>query len=152
MTQNYIGTKQIVAWEQDSPKKVKVCGIDCHKDGIDCNGYCTGKVDRAPAHPAEPGYAVKYPDGYISWSPKDVFEAAYLPMGHIDHLPPHQQRVIGEKVQLDDKIEKLAAFSYTEQYKALSDEKRCLLCDQHAAMMQYADILGQRIAAFKVAP
>lgn len=28
-----------------------------------------------------PGYAVKYPDGYQSWSPKDVFEAAYLPMG-----------------------------------------------------------------------
>ena len=27
-----------------------------------------------------PGYAVKYPDGYISWSPKDVFEAAYFPI------------------------------------------------------------------------
>ena len=27
------------------------------------------------------GYAVKYPDGYVSWSPKDVFEASYLPMG-----------------------------------------------------------------------
>ena len=27
------------------------------------------------------GYAVKYPDGYISWSPKATFEAAYLPMG-----------------------------------------------------------------------
>jgi len=27
------------------------------------------------------GYAVKYPDGYTSWAPKDVFEAAYLPMG-----------------------------------------------------------------------
>lgn len=27
------------------------------------------------------GYAVKYPDGYTSWSPKDVFESAYLPMG-----------------------------------------------------------------------
>lgn len=25
----------------------------------------------------KPGYAVKYADGYISWSPKDVFEAAY---------------------------------------------------------------------------
>ncbi|MEN6536664.1 MAG: DUF2829 domain-containing protein [Bryobacteraceae bacterium] len=25
----------------------------------------------------KPGYAVKYPDGYISWSPKDVFDAAY---------------------------------------------------------------------------
>lgn len=29
----------------------------------------------------KPGYAVKYPDGYISWSPKDVFESAYFPMG-----------------------------------------------------------------------
>ena len=29
----------------------------------------------------EPGYVVQYPDGYVSWSPKDVFEAAYLPMG-----------------------------------------------------------------------
>lgn len=26
------------------------------------------------------GYAVKYADGYISWSPKDVFEAAYQPI------------------------------------------------------------------------
>lgn len=24
-----------------------------------------------------PGYAVQYPDGYTSWSPADVFEAAY---------------------------------------------------------------------------
>lgn len=30
----------------------------------------------------KPGYAVKYPDGYMSWSPKDTFEAAYLPQGH----------------------------------------------------------------------
>jgi hypothetical protein len=27
------------------------------------------------------GYSVKYPDGYVSWSPKNVFESAYLPMG-----------------------------------------------------------------------
>lgn len=26
-----------------------------------------------------PGYLVRYPDGYKSWSPKDVFEEAYLP-------------------------------------------------------------------------
>ncbi len=26
---------------------------------------------------AEGGYAVRYPDGYMSWSPKDVFEEAY---------------------------------------------------------------------------
>lgn len=23
------------------------------------------------------GYAVKYPDGYVSWSPKETFEKAY---------------------------------------------------------------------------
>ena len=27
------------------------------------------------------GYAVIYPDGYKSWSPKEVFESAYLEMG-----------------------------------------------------------------------
>lgn len=29
--------------------------------------------------PDEPGYRVRYPDGYESWSPKDVFEEAYRP-------------------------------------------------------------------------
>ena len=50
MTQNYIGVKQVLAWEQE-------------KDGKE-------------------GYAVKYLDGYISWSPKDIFESAYYPQGH----------------------------------------------------------------------
>jgi hypothetical protein len=26
------------------------------------------------------GYEVKYPDGYVSWSPKGVFEKAYRPL------------------------------------------------------------------------
>lgn len=29
----------------------------------------------------KPGYGVKYSDDYASWSPKDVFERSYLPMG-----------------------------------------------------------------------
>lgn len=28
----------------------------------------------------DPGYKVRYEDGYESWSPKDVFEKAYLPI------------------------------------------------------------------------
>ena len=28
---------------------------------------------------AERGYKVRYPDGYMSWSPKNVFEEAYMP-------------------------------------------------------------------------
>lgn len=30
-----------------------------------------------PSTKEEEGYAVRYPDGYLSWSPKSVFEEAY---------------------------------------------------------------------------
>lgn len=32
------------------------------------------------AHPDDMGYEVTYPDGYKSWSPKDVADAAYYPL------------------------------------------------------------------------
>lgn len=55
----YIGTKMIKArpmsrFEAETYHGVKVGG---EKEGA--------------------GYLVKYPDGYLSWSPKDVFEKAY---------------------------------------------------------------------------
>lgn len=34
----------------------------------------------ADENQADEGYLVKYSDSYVSWSPKDVFEKAYLPM------------------------------------------------------------------------
>jgi hypothetical protein len=116
MTQHYIGTKQITAWEQE-------------KDGAQ-------------------GYAVKYADGYTSWSPKDVFEAAYLPMGHVGHLAPHQQRVVGEKVQLDDKIAKLHGFTATDTFASLPEDERKILDRQIDAMTAYTLILARRIAEF----
>ena len=33
---------------------------------------------------AEEGYAVRYPDGYMSWSPKEVFEEAYSPTDNLN--------------------------------------------------------------------
>lgn len=36
---------------------------------------CAWEQNRDGTH----GYAVKYADGYISWSPKDVFEESYQP-------------------------------------------------------------------------
>ena len=35
----------------------------------------------------EYGYVVKYPDGYTSWSPKDIFEKAYLQVDDNKDLP-----------------------------------------------------------------
>lgn len=102
----------------------------------------------------QPGYAVQYPDGYTSWSPKDVFEAAYLPMGHVDDLEPHKQRVVGEKVQLDDKIAKLAAFVGGKVFAGLPDAEQERLTVQLGAMREYSEILGHRIAgtALEVEP
>lgn len=40
----------------------------------------------ADENPADEGYLVKYSDSYVSWSPKDVFEKAYLPMTVNEHL------------------------------------------------------------------
>lgn len=35
----------------------------------------------------EYGYVIKYPDGYTSWSPKDVFEKVYLQVDDNKELP-----------------------------------------------------------------
>lgn len=42
-------------------------------------GECFEGLDMLSAEEAaRDGYRVRYSDGYVSWSPKDVFEAAYL--------------------------------------------------------------------------
>ncbi len=91
------------------------------------------------------GYAVKYADGYTSWSPKDVFEAAYLPLGHIQNLPQHVQRMVGELAQLNDKIEKLNTFLEGERFNALPEDDHSLLKTQGSAMVAYANALTVRV-------
>lgn len=62
--------------------------------------------------------------------------------------PPHQMRVIEERIQLDDKIKNLAAFFSTETYKGLDPAEQERLTTQLGAMNEYSDILAQRIVAF----
>lgn len=45
---------------------------------------------------AKVGYKIEYPDGYISWSPKDVFEKAYMKLEDNKELPSGVS--IGEKM------------------------------------------------------
>ncbi|WP_288075957.1 hypothetical protein [Pseudomonas sp.] len=107
--------------------------------------------------PEDDGYLVEYTDGgqpnhpehegYISWSPKQQFEAAYLKLGTIGHMYPHEQRVVGELVQLSIAREKLGAFLASG--RVLEDGHLPLLMQQHEVMGLYADILRQRIALFK---
>ena len=70
----YIGTKIIQAEPMD-----------------DCTFLSTvKKQDVTNKYPRE-GYKVRYPDGYLSWSPKSVFENAYREISNDEWgliLPP----------------------------------------------------------------
>lgn len=64
-------------------------------------------------------------------------------------LAPHQQRVVDEKTELDDKIVKLRAFmSNNKIYGELEQVDRLLLQAQANAMERYSELLGKRIARF----
>lgn len=43
----------------------------------ECTFLRTVKKEDVSNRETRPGYRVTYPDGYVSWSPKDVFENAY---------------------------------------------------------------------------
>ena len=59
--ETYIGTKIIQAEPMD-----ECTFLDMHK-GKTCE----------EGTPSRAGYKVVYPDGYVSWSPKETFEIAY---------------------------------------------------------------------------
>jgi len=61
---------------------------------------------------------------------------------------PHQQRVVDEKAELDERLAKLVAFTKTPIFGGLDSAERDRLGQQAATMAMYSDILGDRIAAF----
>lgn len=105
------------------------------------------------------GYLVEYHDGgqanttsyagYVSWSPKEQFEKAHLPIGDVKGMPPHQQRVVAELAELNEKLTKLLAFFQSPIFGGLHEVERDRLQNQARFMDGYAAILQQRVAAFK---
>lgn len=93
----------------------------------------------ANENPADEGYKVVYPDGYVSWCPKAQFEAA----GHLVETPI--DRMIFEQDELQDRLSKLCAFMETEKFLSLTPANRILLERQKAAMIEYRDVLDVRI-------
>lgn len=63
-------------------------------------------------------------------------------------LKPHQQRVVTEKAELDEKLKKLTDFFGTEIFADLDDAEMDRLQRQAGAMESYSCILGERVAAF----
>lgn len=115
------------------------------------------------AHPDDMGYEVTYPDGYKSWTPKDVADAAYYPLSenndgtkilkedvenfitNVDKYPSHIQRVITEYEELNDKIDKLNTFINGPIFRKLNAEERNDMACQLTSMRNYSDILLSRL-------
>ena len=63
-------------------------------------------------------------------------------------MKAHEDRVILEKKELDEKREKLLAFFNTDIFRHLDQAEKDRLRIQHSVMGVYAEILFCRIAAF----
>jgi hypothetical protein len=63
-------------------------------------------------------------------------------------MAPHQERVVTEKAELDDKRAKLDIFLGTKFFAGLDIAERERLHRQADIMSAYSDVLGERIAAF----
>ncbi len=63
-------------------------------------------------------------------------------------LEPHQQRVVDEKRELDERIAKLHAFQSNPIFKSLPPAEIGRLYRQENAMREYSAVLAERIQAF----
>lgn len=86
------------------------------------------------------GYKVEYEDGYISWSPKEVFEKAYK------LAETFQDRLQIEECELNDKINKLHHFMQGEKFAALNEVQRNYMSEQYSIMVKYQAVLKKRIS------
>ena len=98
------------------------------------------QAGRMPVEGKE-GYIVKYSDNYISWSPKEVFDAAY----EVEETP--LDRLYIERKELDDKFCKLCTLIGKKDFAEVikDEEMRTLLRLQQHYMGEYLSILNVRI-------
>lgn len=61
-------------------------------------------------------------------------------------MQPHQERVVQEKQELDERLFKLRLFMEKAAFKELDIREKSLLTLQAQVMHNYSDILAERIA------
>lgn len=122
----YTGTKTVKACPMSLGEAEKVLGR---------------KIDTSAVENREEseGFLVEYEDGYRSWSPKEVFDK------HYRVSETHLDRMIIEKDEVEARYLAGRKFSFTQQFRNLSEPKRKLLKEQLNAMEAYLYILSRRI-------
>ncbi len=63
---------------------------------------------------------------------------------------PHQERVVKEQTELQEKLDKLYAFTVGDLFKTVPEVEQKLLNRQMQYMIEYNGILLERIELFKV--
>lgn len=122
----YIGTKQVEAMPMTLGEFINKTGRNPYQNDGKMHGN------------NEPGYFVRYKDGYESWSPKEVFDEAYkLADTALD-------RMLIEGEDLTVKLEKLQFFTTTLTFDKLDTTTKAMLVAQASAMQEYQNILNQR--------
>lgn len=130
----YIGTKEINALPMTRQEYNDFRGwkLPDDEDGSD-EGYLVEYVDGGKAN--TPQYA-----GYVSWSPKNVFERAYKSI----ETPLDRMHV--EYNELMDKHNKLVMFLGREDKEKIAGEFQCELMElQRVHMKSYLLVLRSRI-------
>jgi hypothetical protein len=97
-----------------------------------------------------PGYLVEYTDGgeanhpdhegYISWTPADVFVRAY------SSCETFKDRLAIQGDELEDRVGKLSGFIGTTNFEKLPVEQQYLLRGQLGLMRAYSSVLEARIS------
>lgn len=100
------------------------------------------------------GYLVEYTDGgspnveghvgYVSWSPRDVFEKAYN-VSVRQEPETFLSRMKKELTELSEKVAKLHTFLSSEDSHKIPEVERTDLVDQFTAMCEYEIILKRRV-------
>lgn len=125
MTQ-YTGTKTIKACPMSLGEAEKVLGR--HIDSLAVENRETSE-----------GYLVEYEVGYRSWSPKDVFDKAYrVSETHLDRMKLELEEV-------EERYLKGRKFTFSQEFRKLSDKKRDALRKQLDSMENYLYLLSRRI-------
>ena len=123
----YIGTKQVEAEPMTMGEAYKR------------NLLQTGRVPN-DSEKDNPGFYVRYQDGYESWSPAETFYEAYK----LADTP--LDRLIIEHQELRDKINKLKEIMCRKEFYDFDYKQRILLNVQLRSMIEYSFILEERIS------
>ena len=119
----FIGTKVIMAEPMTMTEAQKVLGRNLTSKGV----Y------------GEEGYLVVYEDGYLSWSPKGVFDKTYKP------FEDSKDRLHIELDELEDRLTKLNVALGKDGFREkVGDYQFKLMKEQSLAMEAYKKALGER--------